>query len=247
MPASLAETKRMAKLFLNRCTYDLEMDEMTLHRKKKLKELIGLPPFNGSNLEFSKAIGKSKGRVTQMLDPDEPFGENAARAICEARGLPPRYFEQDFGADTPNVTELDPQRTRVPLISSIQAGEMSDVWDLFHPGEAVQWEDAYKSNPGKHSYALLVEGDSMVSQVGAHSFQPGTILIVDPERGANAGDYVIAKDVQTQKATFKQLTTDGSRWYLKPLNPQYPTIEIDDPSMRVIGRVIEAKPPSLKL
>lgn len=124
---------------------------------------------------------------------------------------------------------------------------MSDVWDLFHPGEAVQWEDAYKSNPGKHSYALLVEGDSMVSQVGAHSFQPGTILIVDPDRASNAGDFVIAKDVQTQKAVFKQLTTDGSRWYLKPLNPQYPTIEIDDPALRIIGRVIEAKPPSLKL
>lgn len=149
--------------------------------------------------------------------------------------------------DTPNVTELDPQRTRVPLISWIQAGELSDVVDLFHPGEAVQWEDALKSKPGRSSYALMVEGDSMVSATGAHSFPPGTVLIVDPERGTNAGDYVIAKDVQTQKATFKQLTTDGSRWYLKPLNPQYPTIEIDDPAMRVIGRVIEAKPPSLKL
>lgn len=146
-----------------------------------------------------------------------------------------------------NVTELDPQRIRVPLISWIKAGELSDVVDLFHPGEAVHWEDALKSKPGRSSYALIVEGDSMVSATGAHSFPPGTVLIVDPERGAHAGDYVIAKDVQTQKATFKQLTTDGSRWYLKPLNAQYPTIEIDDPAMRIIGRVIEFRPPGGKL
>lgn len=151
------------------------------------------------------------------------------------------------GTLTSNVTELDPQRTRVPLISWIQAGELSDVVDLFHPGEAVQWEDAFKSTPSRYSYALLVEGDSMVNTSGVHSFPPGTVLIVDPERASNAGDFVIAKDVQTQKATFKQLTTDGARWYLKPLNAQYPTIEIDDPAMRVIGRVIEAKPPSVKL
>ena len=247
MPSSLAETKPCGNKKLNPVSYYVNMDEMTLHRKRKLRALIDAPPFNGSNLEFAKAIGKSKGRISQMLDPNEPFGENAARSICEAMGLPPRHFEQSFGIDTPNVTELDPQRTRVPLISWIQAGELSDVVDLFHPGEAVQWEDALKSKPGRSSYALMVEGDSMVSATGAHSFPPGTVLIVDPERGTNAGDYVIAKDVQTQKATFKQLTTDGSRWYLKPLNPQYPTIEIDDPAMRVIGRVIEAKPPSLKL
>jgi SOS-response transcriptional repressor LexA len=49
----------------------------------------------------------------------------------------------------------------------------------------------------------------------------------------------VAKDVHTQQATFKQLTTDGGRWFLRPLNPAYPTMEIDDPAMRVIGRVIE--------
>jgi SOS-response transcriptional repressor LexA len=178
-------------------------------------------------------------------------GEGPMLPLSERRLAPGSlaHLTREYGPMPPtsNVTELDPQRIRVPLISWIQAGELSDVVDLFHPGEAVQWEDALKSKPGHHSYALLVEGDSMVSHTGAHSFPPGTVLIVDPERGANAGDYVIAKDVQTQKATFKQLTTDGARWYLKPLNTQYPTIEIDDPAMRVIGRVIEAKPPSVKL
>lgn len=50
---------------------------------------------------------------------------------------------------------------------------------------------------------------------------------------------MIAKDVSTQRATFKKLTYDAGRWFLKPLNPAYSTIEIDDPAIRVIGRVIE--------
>jgi len=74
---------------------------------------------------------------------------------------------------------------------------------------------------------------------GELSFPDGTVIIVDPGRAVGAGDYVVAKDVATQQATFKRLAHDGGRWYLKPLNPTYPTIEIDDPSVRVIGRVIE--------
>lgn len=145
-----------------------------------------------------------------------------------------------------NVSEIK-KRAIVPLISWVQAGEFSEVLDIFHPGEAVQWEEAYFSSPSKRAYALLVEGDSMDRGSGSPNFPAGTILIVDPDRASHAGDYVIAKDVATQRATFKQLVTDGARWYLRPLNPVYPTIEIDDPALRVIGRVIEFKPPGGKL
>lgn len=211
----------------------------------------------GGKAALGRLLGYKDGAfVGQMLRGERPVSEKTMQAITEHANLVDLFSFNAIGGgmklpanddNLSNVTELDPQRIRVPLISWIQAGEFSDVVDLFHPGEAVQWEDAIKSNPSRHSYALMVEGDSMVSQTGVHSFPPGTVLIVDPERAANAGDFVIAKDVQTQKATFKQLTTDGARWYLKPLNTQYPTIEIDDPALRVIGRVIEAKPPSVKL
>ncbi len=58
---------------------------------------------------------------------------------------------------------------------------------------------------------------------------------------------MIAKDVQTQKATFKKLTTDGGRWYLTPLNKQYQAIPIDKPELRVIGVVTEVQAPARKL
>lgn len=126
----------------------------------------------------------------------------------------------------------------VPLISWVKAGSWADITDPFEPGEAMQWIAPQTNIVSPHTFALTVEGDSMTSPSGM-TFPEGCIIVVDPDRSAKAGDYVVAKDVATQKATFKRLTTDGNRWYLKPLNPAYPAIEIDDPSMRVIGVAIE--------
>jgi SOS-response transcriptional repressor LexA len=129
---------------------------------------------------------------------------------------------------------------KVPLISWVRAGNWSDVNDPFQPGEADDWIDVQGLQYGPNSFALTVNGDSMTSpSPGERTFPEGTLLIVDPSRVATANDFVIAKDVSTQRATFKKLVTDGSRWYLKALNPAYPMIEIDDPSIRIIGKVIE--------
>jgi len=151
-----------------------------------------------------------------------------------------QLLQPDLGADSSETKVWKPNRRRLPIISWVQAGMWRDVEDNFHPGDADEWAVAFESNPGKNAFALRVQGDSMTSPIpGARTFPEGTIIIVDPGRAAGPGDYVIAKDVQTQQATFKQLITDGGRWFLRPLNPSYPTIEIDDPAIRVIGRVIE--------
>lgn len=203
-------------------------------------------------------LSKITGIPQSTISTAETVGQGSAdtTVYAAACGVDPHWLATGEGemtlataqhdTFTPNVTPLV-ARARVPLISWIQAGGPSEVFDLFHPGEAIRWEDAIVSKPSRSAYALLVEGDSMVSSNGGHSFPAGTVLIVDPERGASANSYVIAKDVVSQKATFKQLVTDGARWYLKALNPQYPAIEIDDPCMRVIGVVIEAKPPAIQL
>lgn len=145
-----------------------------------------------------------------------------------------------LGINSGNVESVKLRR-QIPLISWVRAGQWGEVHDPFHPGEADDWIDVYDTLPSDNAFALRVTGDSMTSpSPDGPSFPDGTIIIVDPSRQAGAGDYVIAKDVVTQAATFKKLMTDGGRWFLKPLNPSYPNIEIDDPAMRVIGKVIES-------
>lgn len=190
---------------------------------------------------LAKKAGVSQGTIGNI----ESGARDRPRDLLQiARALQasPDWLETgkgDWQAEESNVVEVVPRR-RVPLVSWVIAGTWAEVQDTFHPGEADEWAEAYDTRPGDNAFALRVTGDSMTSPMpGDRSFPEGTVIIVDPGRSADAGDYVVAKDVSTQKATFKRLVSDGGRWFLKPLNPTYPTIEIDDPNVRVIGKVVE--------
>lgn len=188
--------------------------------------------------QFAERVGVSRGAVQQW----EREGGTAPRranqkAVADLLGL---TVAELISGGEPNVGELIKGR-RVPLISWVEAGLMNDISDPFHPGEAEEWVFASESQPSDGSFALRVSGASMTSPDpdAVHSFPDGTVLLVDPNRAVSPGDFVIAKDVETQQATFKRLVSDGGRWYLRPLNPQFKTVEIDDPNLRVIGRVVE--------
>jgi len=148
-------------------------------------------------------------------------------ALASAPQCDPFWLETGNGQKSPTVGNVTPAKARsqVPLISWVAAGNWGEVTDMFQPGEAEEYVEVYETAASSNTFALRVSGDSMVSPYpGDHSFPPGTILIVDPNRASNAGDFVIAKDVATQMATFKKLVHDAGRWFLKPLNPAYPTV-----------------------
>jgi len=108
---------------------------------------------------------------------------------------------------------------KVPLISYVAAGNWADAVDNLSPGDAEQWVDT--TVPVKrHTYALRVEGDSMEPR-----FPNGAILIVEPEAEPKNGSFVIVRQNGTD-ATFKQLVADGGMWYLKPVNPRYPIMQL---------------------
>jgi len=110
-------------------------------------------------------------------------------------------------------------RGRVPLISFVAAGNWDEAVDNFAPGSADQWIDT--TVPVKrHTYALRVEGDSMEPR-----FPSGAIIIVEPESEPKNGSYVIARQ-NGSDATFKQLILDGGVWFLKPVNPRYPLMQL---------------------
>lgn len=61
-------------------------------RRSKLLHLLNVG-FKGDGGAFLEKSGLSKGRLSQLLDPDEPFGDVAAKRLAERLELPPGYFD----------------------------------------------------------------------------------------------------------------------------------------------------------
>jgi hypothetical protein len=62
-------------------------------RRSKLRHLLEIT-FKGDRGLFLKKSGLSKGRLSQLLDPNEPFGDVAARNLADRLELPNGYFDQ---------------------------------------------------------------------------------------------------------------------------------------------------------
>jgi hypothetical protein len=61
-------------------------------RRQKLEALLS-DRFKGDRGAFLAASGLTKGRLSQLLDPKEPFGDVAARNLEERLRLEPGYFD----------------------------------------------------------------------------------------------------------------------------------------------------------
>lgn len=83
---------------------------------------------------------------------------------------------------------------------------------------------------GNEPYALRVLGDSMEPE-----FKEGEVIIIEPQATAEEGDYVIA--VHDDEILFRELSLINDHWYLRPLNNQYPTLEISHTDS-IKGRII---------
>lgn len=120
---------------------------------------------------------------------------------------------------------------RVPVISWVQAGEWTEIVEVYQPGEDTEWV-AVSSKAGKHAFGLRISGTSMEPL-----FLEGDIIIVDPAVEAESGKLVVARLNHDNEATFKKLVRDGGRTYLEPLNKRYQPIDITDRDVTICGVV----------
>lgn len=129
---------------------------------------------------------------------------------------------------------------QVPLITMAQTAEW---WS--EDGKTVEAEEwlTPPSNASPRTFAVRVEGGSMLAPHPQGGYYPeGIILYVDPDHpGPYVGRRIIA--LYNGEATFKELSQDGSQLYLRPLNPQYPTIPVDASDFKVIGVVVSTYQP----
>lgn len=199
------------------------------NRLKRLKQLIDTQ-FEGSQAEFARKAGiKTESQVTQWFSGYRNLGEKAARKIEAVLDLPNNWLDQTDFADGDNFVQIN-SRGSVPLISWVQAGHWQQAIDNLSPGEGERITADVKHSD--NSYALRVKGDSMEPV-----FPEGCIIVVDPQRDATHGDYVIIRQ-NGDEATFKQLIFDGSTKYLKPVNPRYPIMALL-PDAELCGVIIQ--------
>ncbi|MBP5124005.1 LexA family protein [Pseudomonas protegens] len=150
--------------------------------------------------------------------------------------LPMKEGEKDATAGSSNTHNCPPNFGKVPLISWAQASAWYEALETSAAAEAELWLSC-PVNISKSGYALRVIGDSMTNPGPGRSYPSGCVIFVDPEQAVNNGDRVIAQLPTTNEATFKVLVSDAGRQYLKPINPQYPIIEVTE-KVHICGKVI---------
>lgn len=125
----------------------------------------------------------------------------------------------------------------VPILTLEQAGKSAYVNSQVK--EDAEKVPCFCTQPDDgRLYAVRVKGDSMIASSGYEkSFYENDILVVDPDKKLVHGCYVIASLARSKEAIFKQYVKDGDKTYLKPLNKQYPLIEVSS-NLIVHGVVI---------
>ncbi|AKR78427.1 MULTISPECIES: LexA family protein [Edwardsiella] len=202
-----------------------------IHKRRKELKL--------SQVSLSKVVGVSNVAISQWeRDETSPRGD-ALLNLAEALQCSAEYLVN--GGDVDHNIEFRKERTQkgmYPVISWVSAGQWSEAIEAYPIMAVDRWygttEECHAS-----SFWLDVKGDSMTSPVGL-SIPEGMAILVDPEAAPDNGKLVVAKLVNDNEATFKKLVIDSGRRFLKPLNPQYPMIEING-NCQIIGVVVDAK------
>ena len=187
-----------------------------------------------SQRALAKMLGLSPAAV-QRWESDEVLPQSGRiRDISSALGVTQTEL---LGLES-ELSSVQQPGGRVPLISWVQAGQWSEAMDIYEPGVADEWIPV-RGSLGPNAFALTVSGDSMVSPFGTKSYPPGTVIVVDPAGSPEPGRRVVAKwvDGGDHHVTFKELQQDAGYLYLKPLNPQYPTIPMT-PDCTIVGVVV---------
>lgn len=120
------------------------------------------------------------------------------------------------------MDESKPNPTRTPFPIPVRAAKTLTPAST---EAAVDLGHCAESEP----FALMVLGDSMQPE-----FMHGEIIVIEPTGVAHDGSFVIA-DAQDE-LIFRQLIKHPEGWMLKPVNPLYPNIPIEnlDPIKGVI-------------
>jgi len=188
----------------------------------------------GGITQLAERLAKSQSQISHLIgtNPIKNIGDRFAAEVEQVFTKPNGWMDHEHPVinEEGGIYRVSGRQyySEVPLLNWQEALQWLDPKDANFAGNNKKNSYQYLTVPcvaSKHAFALQVEGDSMEAPSGV-SFPNQSLIIVDPEERANNGAYVLAKPNNTSPIVFKQLIIDGSRRYLKPLNPRYPLMEI---------------------
>lgn len=223
------------------------LHEIYLSRKKGLKltqqkiadEMRVTPPsvFAYLNGQIPLNIKAATVFATLLQVPISSFSRRLADEIDKIAK------SQTALSNTGNV-ESAPHPIRsftYPVIDWSQVEEAMEAVAKYQAGRIDLPTQSSETYAGRGAYWLAVRGEMMTSPSGI-SFPEGMLILVAPSVNPESGQFVIARLKETGESTFRQLREDAGHRFLRPLNPAYPTQQVDE-RWELVGTVLAAKYP----
>ena len=187
--------------------------------------------------DLANRVDSDTGNLSRVETGKQGASEDMLRKIAQALGC--TVADLFAGAEgAANVAPAPLGTRRIPLISYVQAGHMTEAIDSYAVGDAAEWM-LTDLDLSINAFALRIKGDSMMPE-----FREGDTVIIDPSIAPLPGDYVVAKNGDNE-ATFKKYRPRGINergdqvFELVPLNDDYPSMRSDLSHIQIIGTMVE--------
>ena len=203
-------------------------------RRRNLSKLV---ERYGSRRALAMAIAMTPQQIGEILNGKAGFGDKVAERIETNLQVEPGFLDKSNSETKPEKpsTMVASKFSRIPLLSSVQAGSPTDHGDLCY--------DEYIEVPGslpKGCYALKVSGDSMSPLI-----DDGDMVVVDPNRWPKPGDCIVARSEleNLSEATVKRYYPVGfdasgrEIFEARPFNEMYPVMHSVDQKLEIVGTV----------
>lgn len=220
--------------YSGRLAYAMSLAGMT--NQSELALLLGTKPQNIQHLLKKGKGSRHNSKLATILNVDPDW-------LAYGQGSPKRQLISEETA-TYNVSFVSEEQLQkrhdVPLLTSISAGK----WIHHHGAFTEQDAEGWLPCPVIHSpmaFAMKVDGHSMTSPyLSEKSYPHGAFVYFEPEKPYQNGSLVAAYLHSKESITFKQYVEDAGRKYLRPLNPSFKEIPIEDDDIEIIGVLIGA-------
>lgn len=187
--------------------------------------------------ELAFRTGGDTGGLSRLERGQQGYSDESIQRIAAALGCSVAdLFYQ--GEDVSNITPTPVGTRRIPLISYVQAGAMTEIVDSYACGAGADFLLS-DLELGAYAFALRIRGDSMNPD-----FREGDVVIIDPSITPHPGDFVVARN-GSNEATFKKYRPRGINengeevFELIPLNEDYPSMRSDITPIQIIGTMVE--------